>query len=214
MSSLGDAHTRAAAPPVAFLSFPFTSFLLSPSSILSLPPLSRLPPCFPRCLYAPCSSTSTATYSGHMELSAFAHLTRRNVKVIQPGLVYVIEWAAGEGTSPTTSGQPSLFAQPSYSGKMLISPQPRSAFRTPPPPRTCRRSRRARARALRRGLRPLRPPLNLAASGSASALALAGASASASGSRRPNGVEVIDVDAGAGVGAGGAQVEEGTIYVA
>ncbi|KAG5641217.1 hypothetical protein DXG03_005750 [Asterophora parasitica] len=34
------------------------------------------------------------TYGGHMELSAFAHLTRRNVKVIQPGLVYVIEWAA------------------------------------------------------------------------------------------------------------------------
>ncbi|KAJ7814669.1 hypothetical protein B0H14DRAFT_3111919 [Mycena olivaceomarginata] len=45
-----------------------------------------------------------ATYGGHMELSAFAHLTRRNVKVIQPGLVYVIEWAAGEGASPTTSG--------------------------------------------------------------------------------------------------------------
>ncbi|KAF9468358.1 hypothetical protein BDZ94DRAFT_1246602 [Collybia nuda] len=35
-----------------------------------------------------------ATYGGHMELSAFAHLTHRNVKVIQPGLVYVIEWAA------------------------------------------------------------------------------------------------------------------------
>ncbi|KAG5635303.1 hypothetical protein H0H81_011774 [Sphagnurus paluster] len=34
------------------------------------------------------------TYGGHMELSAFAHLTRRNVKVVQPGLVYVIEWAA------------------------------------------------------------------------------------------------------------------------
>jgi hypothetical protein len=35
------------------------------------------------------------TYGGHLELSAFAHLTQRNVKVIQPGLVYVIEWAAG-----------------------------------------------------------------------------------------------------------------------
>ncbi|KAF9007067.1 hypothetical protein BDQ17DRAFT_1389178 [Cyathus striatus] len=35
-----------------------------------------------------------ATYGGHMELSAFAHMTRRNVKVVQPGLVYVIEWAA------------------------------------------------------------------------------------------------------------------------
>ncbi|TCD64864.1 hypothetical protein EIP91_003568 [Steccherinum ochraceum] len=36
-----------------------------------------------------------ATYGGHLELSAFAHMTRRNVKVIQPGLVYVIEWNAG-----------------------------------------------------------------------------------------------------------------------
>ncbi|CCM05945.1 uncharacterized protein FIBRA_08184 [Fibroporia radiculosa] len=36
-----------------------------------------------------------ATYGGHLELSAFAHMTRRDVKVIQPGLVYVIEWAAG-----------------------------------------------------------------------------------------------------------------------
>ncbi|KAK2460426.1 hypothetical protein APHAL10511_007591 [Amanita phalloides] len=35
------------------------------------------------------------TYGGHMELSAFAHLTRRDIKVIQPGLVYVIEWNAG-----------------------------------------------------------------------------------------------------------------------
>ena len=35
-----------------------------------------------------------ATYGGHMELSAFAHMTKRNVKVIQPGLVYVIEWNA------------------------------------------------------------------------------------------------------------------------
>ncbi|KAJ3497586.1 hypothetical protein NLJ89_g10330 [Agrocybe chaxingu] len=39
---------------------------------------------------------ANATFGGHMELSAFAHMTRRNVKVIQPGLVYVIEWAAGE----------------------------------------------------------------------------------------------------------------------
>ncbi|KAI0043265.1 cysteine proteinase [Auriscalpium vulgare] len=36
-----------------------------------------------------------ATYGGHLELSAFAHMVRRNVKVIQPGLVYVIEWASG-----------------------------------------------------------------------------------------------------------------------
>jgi hypothetical protein len=53
-----------------------------------------------------------ATYGGHMELSAFAHMTKRNVKVIQPGLVYVIEWSAGgweEGSSvpsePSTSAK-------------------------------------------------------------------------------------------------------------
>lgn len=43
------------------------------------------------------------TYGGHLELSAFAHLSQRNVKVIQPGLVYVIEWAAG---APPTSAPP------------------------------------------------------------------------------------------------------------
>lgn len=37
-----------------------------------------------------------------MELSAFAHMTRRNIKVVQPGLVYVIEWRAGE-PSPSDS---------------------------------------------------------------------------------------------------------------
>ncbi|RXW13398.1 hypothetical protein EST38_g12456 [Candolleomyces aberdarensis] len=35
------------------------------------------------------------TYGGHLELSAFAHMSKRDVKVVQPGLVYVIEWAAG-----------------------------------------------------------------------------------------------------------------------
>jgi hypothetical protein len=38
---------------------------------------------------------SSATYGGHLELSAFAHMKKCNVKVIQPGLVYLIEWAAG-----------------------------------------------------------------------------------------------------------------------
>ncbi|KAF8512799.1 hypothetical protein JB92DRAFT_2926390 [Gautieria morchelliformis] len=37
------------------------------------------------------------TYGGHLELSAFSHLKRRNVKVIQPGLVYIIEWDCGWG---------------------------------------------------------------------------------------------------------------------
>ena len=48
-----------------------------------------------------CAVPCPGTYGGHLELSAFAHLTQRNVKVIQPGLVYVIEWAAGG--APTTA---------------------------------------------------------------------------------------------------------------
>ncbi|KAK7443472.1 hypothetical protein VKT23_015646 [Stygiomarasmius scandens] len=45
-----------------------------------------------------------ATYGGHMELSAFAHLTKRNIKVIQPGLVYVIQW--DPSPSPSTPRKP------------------------------------------------------------------------------------------------------------
>ncbi|EMD35208.1 hypothetical protein CERSUDRAFT_116678 [Gelatoporia subvermispora B] len=50
-----------------------------------------------------------ATYGGHLELSAFAHMTHRNVKVIQPGLVYVIEWSAGgdPAEEPTPTKGPS-----------------------------------------------------------------------------------------------------------
>ena len=48
---------------------------------------------------------SAATYGGHLELSAFAHMTKRNVKVIQPGLVYVIEWAAGGDFDETPAAQ-------------------------------------------------------------------------------------------------------------
>ena len=37
-----------------------------------------------------------------MELSAFADMTRRDVKVIQPGLVYVIEWNSGWGEASSS----------------------------------------------------------------------------------------------------------------
>lgn len=48
-----------------------------------------------------------ATYGGHMELSAFAHLTRRNIKVIQPGLVYVIQCDSQQPKSPKSGDSPS-----------------------------------------------------------------------------------------------------------
>jgi hypothetical protein len=41
-----------------------------------------------------------------MELSAFAHMAQRNVKVVQPGLVYVIEWQAFPVSSSPTAPAP------------------------------------------------------------------------------------------------------------
>ncbi|KAF8313311.1 uncharacterized protein EI90DRAFT_3136826 [Cantharellus anzutake] len=59
------------------------------------------------------------TYGGHLELSAFAHLKRKNVKVIQPGLVYVIEWNTGAPLSPVdrafTGSEQELHPPPSPS---------------------------------------------------------------------------------------------------
>ncbi|KIK65113.1 hypothetical protein GYMLUDRAFT_39497 [Collybiopsis luxurians FD-317 M1] len=46
-----------------------------------------------------------ATYGGHMELSAFAHLTKRNIKVIQPGLVYVIQCDPQQPKSPKSASK-------------------------------------------------------------------------------------------------------------
>lgn len=47
------------------------------------------------------SKSVIGTYGGHLELCAFAHLKQRNVKVIQPGLVYVIEWSTGPNAAET-----------------------------------------------------------------------------------------------------------------
>ncbi|KAJ4481209.1 hypothetical protein J3R30DRAFT_3465249 [Lentinula aciculospora] len=46
-----------------------------------------------------------ATYGGHMELSAFAHLTKRNIKVVQPGLVYVIQCDPSQPKSPKAASK-------------------------------------------------------------------------------------------------------------
>ncbi|KAI0061312.1 cysteine proteinase [Artomyces pyxidatus] len=53
-----------------------------------------------------------ATYGGHLELSAFAHMARRDVKVIQPGLVYVIEWSTGGVDSDADEGPSSSSSPP------------------------------------------------------------------------------------------------------
>lgn len=87
-----------------FFAFPVLSFLHSirPWSYAPLWNSSLYTPLFVLFLLA--------TYGGHMELSAFAHMTRRDIKVVQPGLVYVIEWRAGaqvetgSSTSASASG--------------------------------------------------------------------------------------------------------------
>jgi len=71
-----------------------------------------------------------ATYGGHMELSAFADVTRRDVKVIQPGLVYVIEWNSGWGraspsetkTTPRRSSRVSSKVSGSVSSTTTTTP--------------------------------------------------------------------------------------------
>lgn len=46
---------------------------------------------------------NNGTYGGHLELTAFAQLKVVNVKVVQPGLVYVIEGAKTDIFGPSTS---------------------------------------------------------------------------------------------------------------
>ncbi|CAE6478410.1 unnamed protein product [Rhizoctonia solani] len=46
---------------------------------------------------------NNGTYGGHLELTAFAQLKIVNVKVVQPGLVYVIEGAKTDSFGPSTS---------------------------------------------------------------------------------------------------------------
>ncbi|KAL1701762.1 hypothetical protein EV121DRAFT_262734 [Schizophyllum commune] len=62
------------------------------------------------------------TYGGHLELSAFAHMTGKNVKVIQPALVYVIaanamDDSAPEASTSTAEQQPDEGADGPLSGR-------------------------------------------------------------------------------------------------
>ncbi|KAH7325504.1 hypothetical protein B0J17DRAFT_681599 [Rhizoctonia solani] len=49
------------------------------------------------------SMRNNGTYGGHLELTAFAQLKVVNVKVVQPGLVYVIEGAKTDAFGPSAS---------------------------------------------------------------------------------------------------------------
>ncbi|KAN0142035.1 cysteine proteinase [Lactarius tabidus] len=63
-----------------------------------------------------------ATYGGHLELSAFAHMKKCNVKVIQPGLVYLIEWAAG--WDPVTAANDNPTSSSSSLATTLVEREP------------------------------------------------------------------------------------------
>lgn len=69
------------------------------------------------------------TYGGHLELTAFAHLKRRDVKVIQPGLVYVIEWRSGAELSPTRETPPVRFESEDNEVEEVAPPKDREARR-------------------------------------------------------------------------------------
>ena len=91
----------------------------------------------------------SATYGGHLELSAFAHMKKCNVKVIQPGLVYLIEWAAGWDAvaaavakeTPTSSSSSSL-ATTLVEREPIMNDRTRRAAR-----RESRRAEKEKARA-------------------------------------------------------------------
>jgi hypothetical protein len=68
------------------------------------------------------SSSFSATYGGHLELSAFAHMKKCNVKVIQPGLVYLIEWAAG--WDPVTAANDNPTSSSSSLATTLVEREP------------------------------------------------------------------------------------------
>ena len=105
----------------------------------------RSPPPFFVLFLAFCLSFS-ATYGGHLELSAFAHMKKCNVKVIQPGLVYLIEWAAGwdavTAAKETPASSSSSLATTLVEREPIANDRSRRAAR-----RESRRAERAKARA-------------------------------------------------------------------
>jgi OTU domain-containing protein 3 len=100
------------------------------------------------------SISLTATYGGHLELSAFAHMKKCNVKVIQPGLVYLIEWFAGWDPAAAAAVLDTAASSSSSSlAATLIERDP------PMNDRSRRAARRETKRAEREKTRADNPPL-------------------------------------------------------
>lgn len=84
------------------------------------------------------SMRQSGTYGGHLELSAFAHLKQKEIKIVQPGLVYVV---SGDDESPQAIQERE---RKEYERLMAQSRSEPGSEGPPPSERTLRRMRRAK----------------------------------------------------------------------
>lgn len=143
--AIGSSHIVSAMPPLSMTNAAWTSTFLScvnlVSSICSIIGFLERP-----------HVSYSATYGGHLELSAFAHMKKCNVKVIQPGLVYLIEWAAGwdvaaAAVMDTAASSSSSLATTLIEREPLANDRSRRAAR-----RESKRVEREKARADKAGM--------------------------------------------------------------
>lgn len=86
------------------------------------------------------------TYGGHLELSAFASLKRKEIKIVQPGLVYVV--TGDDDSSEAVAERQALERQ----RQQIQSTLPPGAEGPPPTAREMRRQRRVNSRSVSKGL--------------------------------------------------------------
>lgn len=121
---------------------------------------------------APCSPLRAGTYGGHLELSAFAQLYQKEIKIMQPGLVYIVS-PVDDTEAPSTRAERERRELERKQLQMTLRPEEEA------PAPSAREQRRAmRERKASRGAMDLAPrgTANGAASGSASTSTAAGTS--------------------------------------
>lgn len=84
------------------------------------------------------SMRQSGTYGGHLELSAFAHLKQKEIKIVQPGLVYVV---SGDDESPQAIQERERKEQERLMAQNRSEP---GSEGPPPSERALRRMRRAK----------------------------------------------------------------------
>jgi hypothetical protein len=88
----------------------------------------------------------TGTYGGHLELSAFASLKRKEIKIVQPGLVYVV--TGDDDSSEAVAERLALEER----RRKIQSRIPPGTEGPPPSARDSRRKKRIDRRSKSRGL--------------------------------------------------------------